>query len=499
MQGEERVVVIGLDAMDAGIARRLADAGRLPTIASLLQSGAWAATRNPYGLVVGGIWPSFATATWPSRHGFYCFRQLEAGTYEIGRFTSVDVLGSPFWTALSAAGKRCAVVDVPLSAPTTVNGIEVIDWGSHDRMLPPQAAPAGLLGEISDRFGAHTITGKCDDYRGKRALARLRDDLLAGVERKLELSTWLLERDDWDLFVTVFSESHCADHQFWFLQDPRYPGHDADLQRALDRPLEQVYEALDGAVARLLELAGAATVFVLLSHGVGPHFDGDHLLAELLRRIEDADDAPSTARRLREAAIRRARRARRAMSGASRRGGHRLVSVDSSRKFFKIPNNELYGGIRFNVVGREPRGRVQRGPELDQLFQQLRADLLSVVNDETGRPAVREVVRTDDVYDRAELDGLPDVLVDWDRSDPIRAVRSPKVGTIRGEYDGIRSGDHRPSGLLLARGPGIAPGMLDEPVPIVDLGPTIAARLGVELAGVDGRPVDRLAATVTRR
>jgi predicted AlkP superfamily phosphohydrolase/phosphomutase len=262
MGAKERVVVIGLDAMDPGIARRLVDEGRMPTIASLLERAAWAPTRNPYGLVVGGVWPSFTTATWPSRHGFFCYEQLVPGTYEVRLFSPLEMVGDPLWTTLSRHGKRCAVVDVPLSPPSEIDGLQIVDWGSHDRMLSPQTVPAGFQRDLDQRFGPHPITGRCDDYVGPDAMAPLRDVLLRGIERKLELSQSVLAREDWDFFATVFSESHCADHHFWYLQDPGYPGHDPEQQQALGRPLELVYERLDAAVAALLERAGAATVFV---------------------------------------------------------------------------------------------------------------------------------------------------------------------------------------------------------------------------------------------
>ena len=493
MAARERVVVIGLDAMDPGIARRLAGEGRLPTIASLLDQAAWVPVRNPYGLVVGGVWPSFATSSWPSRHGFFSHLQLVPGTYEIRSTSPYDVAGDPLWTTMSRHGKRCAVVDVPLTAPSTINGLQVVDWGTHDRMLEPQTVPPELARDIDEAIGPHSITGRCDHYTGPDAPAQLRDDLLTGIERKLELSRRLLDREEWDLFVTVFSESHCADHHFWRLQDPGYPGHDPARQQALGRPLEVVYEALDAALGSLLEDAGDACVYVLLSHGVGPHYDADHLLVTILQRLQDADGPPSPLVRYREAGLRRLRHARRRLTRDRRFPRDDFAAyVDSTRNCFKVPNNELFGGIRFNVAGREPRGRLRPGPAVDAWFEGLRAGLLELENVETGGPVVRDVVRTDDVYERRDPDHLPDALVDWQRSDPIRGVRSPKVGTVNGEYRGLRTGDHRPAGLLFVRAADVAPGPRDEAVAIVDIGPSIAARLGVELGDVDGRPDPRL-------
>ena len=81
---------------------------------------------------------------------------------------------------------------------------------------------------------------------------------------------------------------------------------------------------------------------------------------------------------------------------------------------------------------------------------------------------------------------MPDLFVDWNRAAPIETVNSPAIGTVRAPYDCWRTGDHRPGGLLLVRGPGLPAG---RPLPrmlMEDLPVTIAARLGVVLDDVDG-------------
>jgi hypothetical protein len=46
--------------------------------------------------------------------------------------------------------------------------------------------------------------------------------------------------------------------------------------------------------------------------------------------------------------------------------------------------------------------------------------------------------------------------------------------------------------MAVARGPGLAPSVLDVPRPIVDLATTVAAWLGVPLEGVDGALIEEL-------
>jgi hypothetical protein len=74
-------------------------------------------------------------------------------------------------------------------------------------------------------------------------------------------------------------------------------------------------------------------------------------------------------------------------------------------------------------------------------------------------------------------------------------VYSPRVGIVHAGYHHVRTGDHLPHGLLLARGPAVQTpcGLAGQaPVPIEDIAPTVSATLGVELPGVDGRPCTEL-------
>jgi predicted AlkP superfamily phosphohydrolase/phosphomutase len=308
---------------------------------------------------------------------------------------------------------------------------------------------------------------------------------------KRRLARDLMGRWAWDLFALGFGEAHCVAHQCWHLHDARHPRHDPALVRELGDPLLRVYRALDHALAELLATAGPeSNVLVLFSHGVGPHYDGDHLLDRALERIErKLPHGRALTLGERVSYLVRARdRAKPPVAGWLRRWPERAF-----RKSFRIPNNEAYAGIRINLAGREPHGRI-RPAELDAYCEALTAELLALRHGTTGGPAFREVERCDRLYDGPRLALLPDLLAEWTREAEFTALASPTIGRIEGRYAGVRTGDHRPQGLVLATGPETAPGPLRAPVSILDLGPTIAARLGVELEGVDGQPVSGLLA-----
>src|SRR4030095_7797748 len=106
----------------------------------------------------------------------------------------------------------------------------------------------------------------------------------------------------------------------------------------------------------------------------------------------------------------------------------------SKRKCFEVTNNGATGGIRLNVIGREPRGLVRPGEEFDALCQLLSEDLLSIVDVVSGTPLVKRVIKTADAYCGPRLPDLPDLLIDWNREAPISRIRSPKIGTMEQVY-----------------------------------------------------------------
>jgi arylsulfatase A-like enzyme len=246
-----------------------------------------------------------------------------------------------------------------------------------------------------------------------------------------------------------------------------------------------VYRALDAALGRLLDTVGDDTiVMLLLSHGMGPHYDATFLLSEMLRRIGARRSSVSRGALARQWSRRALGRLSHRKEGTA--PGAFMWYVDGGRPFFTIPNNDVYGAIRINVSGREPAGQVAPGREVHEMCDMLEHELATWTNLDTGEPLVQRVVRTDTCYEGPERDVLPDRLVEWTRRAPIGSIGAPGYGRIDREYRGFRTGDHIPGGLLLASGPGVQPGHRTDAISMVDLAPTIAAAVDVDLPDVDG-------------
>ena len=116
MSSATKILFLGVDAANKFLLQDWAADGTLPTFRSLLAKGLVGDTMSLEGFYEGATWPSFYTGVTPAHHGIHSLVQLIPGTYEFhyvypGDFIKCD----PFWKRLSHAGRRVAILDVPLS------------------------------------------------------------------------------------------------------------------------------------------------------------------------------------------------------------------------------------------------------------------------------------------------------------------------------------------------------------------------------------------------
>jgi predicted AlkP superfamily phosphohydrolase/phosphomutase len=168
-------------------------------------------------------------------------------------YTGENFKHEPFWEDLSRAGRRVAILDVPLSAPSkNLNGIQLVEWGAHDAQYGFLTSPPSLAKEVVARFGNHPWRGNCDAFRDADDFKLFRDGLVRGIATKAELTKHFLRQGGWDLLAQVFTESHCAGHQCWHLHDPTHPWHKKEMARFVGDPVKDVYVAIDAAMGQIL-------------------------------------------------------------------------------------------------------------------------------------------------------------------------------------------------------------------------------------------------------
>lgn len=77
----KRVIVVGLDGMDPGLATKFIREGRMPNLAKLAESGVFRPLDTSHPSMSPVAWSTFATGVDPSRHGIYDFLTRDPCTY----------------------------------------------------------------------------------------------------------------------------------------------------------------------------------------------------------------------------------------------------------------------------------------------------------------------------------------------------------------------------------------------------------------------------------
>ncbi len=129
-----RMVILGFDGMDPGIAESMMAAGRLPNLARLREKGSFLPLATSCPAMSPVAWSSFMTGAGPGRHGIFDFLHRDPRTY-LPVLSSAQIRASgrrlrggrpvlrllrgskPFWTVLGEHGIFSTVLRVPITFP----------------------------------------------------------------------------------------------------------------------------------------------------------------------------------------------------------------------------------------------------------------------------------------------------------------------------------------------------------------------------------------------
>jgi len=479
-----RIAMFGLDAADLGLIRSASSS--LPNLTRALSGGTLHTIRSPADLLTGSVWPTFYTASNPGAHGIYHHLQWDAESMRLRR-VGVDWLDcEPFWSDLERRGRRVIAIDVPLMFPDRVReGIEVVNWGSHDHLGPFACRPRGLEGEIRRRFGRHPMGWEIPVDKSREELGEIRDNLVAGARRKGALVRWLLDSAPWDFFIAVFGETHRGGHILW----PDGPGGEAIPSGAL----LDVYRAVDEALGEILlapSLAGAGRIVFAL-HGMGPDPSQDHFVPRVMDLLNarfagssaDGDGVGRPPRAI-------VRRLRESVPPAIQNWiAHRVPvsvrdavvnrSIVAGHDWAHTPGFDLladmHGYLRLNVRGREREGSLGRdGEDFPRYVDWVRECFESLTIAGTGDPLVESVRLASDVFPGPRLDHLPDLIVTWAGHRPVSRVESRLLGPVTADHATGRSGNHRRDGFCVVSVPEREPPALTD---IRDVAPFVRGAL----------------------
>lgn len=453
-----KVLFLGLDGADPGLMDEMMNAGELPTFKAVRDASRAHSVINDPAMGAAQFWTSASIGAGPGHHGHYFYMQFKPDTYDIiPNHDSTLPEITPFWNVLDRQGYKVGVIDWHRMMPKPMtNGFIIDNWLGHDPLSGPVFSPSTMEEVCANYFKGDPIAGgfACKPRESAAALNDYLHHLFNRVEIKANFCADQLRSANWDLFIACFSDAHDVGHYFYNLCDPVHELYDHDLASQVKEPLRACYRRIDEQVARLIEEAGPeARVFAYGGPGMEAFVSANGAMDEMIRRIDLGVGAPlSAAENAKKSYHSLIPKELRWTLAPLARAVRRTVAASdfSRRRFFAIPHNDNSGAVRVNVKGREKFGIVERGAEFDAVINEIAEGVKSFRNAETGRPLVKRVVCVPQLYDGPYIDHLPDLYVEWDRTDTpndIRKIISDRFGEIEIAHSG-RSGDHNDTGFF---------------------------------------------------
>jgi predicted AlkP superfamily phosphohydrolase/phosphomutase len=498
---KKKVLVVGFDGATMDIAGPMMEQGKLPNMRRLRDEGASGLLRSTIPPNSSVAWTSFMTGRNPGGHGVFYFRERKDGTYYRPFITYNSIRSPSIWRILSDRGRKVGVVNVPLTyPPEPVNGFLV-----GGLLTPGKQSvftyPPGLHLELIRALGDYPLDSEAERIfweQNKNEMDAF-THMLYCTKKIQEASLYLMDRLDWDFFMTVFRTVDLVQHRAWRFRIPEYrQKHPAESEK-YGGLIEMCYEILDEYLGELMEKAGEGTSVCLMSdHGFGPIegrfylnkwlMDRGYLtlkatapvIAQLMGIGGDQIDDPRNPRGLPKLLTSVGRRAIRFLSP-------RLLSASTDRLYTSMIDwsrtkafSSMSGGeeiIIVNLKGREPQGIVEPGEEYEKLRTQIIQDLENA-RDPRGERIVTKAYRREELYKGPYVDLAPDIQF-VTRDMGILPRSDLFVDSIYSEPFEHTPALHRENGILFLRGEGIRGTSVVEEACLEDLAPSLLYMLGV--------------------
>lgn len=432
-------------------------------------------------------WASLNSGVAPARHGLLHWVKADPSEYFENRrrgrrfVNSSDLSFPAFWDIAGAAGKRVAVVNMPMTFPAwPVNGSMITGFLTPDGATEGMTYPPDLL---SAHPGyriepASSLSGDMGETKGVDVPAFL-GEMVQITAQRAEVASTLISPADVDLGVVVFVGPDRIAHKAWPGLAALVAGDRSDgAALPTSRAIRDYFVELDRGIDRLVKAAGPdTTVMIVSDHGFGPPPAGTFAVNAWLR---EAGYLKVRAPRVQQTIARR-KALRRAVGAVGKRirkkraGEYAGVDWSQSSMYgVRFPRTRMFGLV-VNRAGTKREGWVGEA-EAAALCRRAGRELLSLTADD-GERVVRSVVSREELG--ATAPAFPDMLVETREGfDPIDGIRN---ASLFGRFD-EPSGMHEREGVMAIAGPAVREGGAVK-ADILDVAPTVLGLLGIRAPG----------------
>ncbi len=423
-----KTLLVGWDAACWEYLRPLLQAGRLPALQKLIDTGISGTLQSTMPPWTPTAWASIVTGKNPGKHGIFDMLWKRPGTYEFSPVNASLRRGTPFWTRLNQQGIRTGLVNVPFTyPPAPLDGFMVCGFGT----------PASISQIAYPQEAQQRVHSRFPDFKPEVEAEVLRTappQEIFRVEQKqqqqfVEIALDLAGRYPVDVLVINLMFPDHANHKM--------------------PEMEQVYaayERTDADLARLIETYQPDNVMLISDHG-SSRLKGDFWLDAWLRDrgyIVALQSQPAERAAALNWLLLQLFREHYGWSGWWEKVFRRVAkesllrlpdwlngplwdrlenTFPRAREFVALngrpdyaastvfPGSVYAGLLYLNVVGREPHGIVPP-EERAALAARLAGELRHIKEPETGRQLFSNVYTAEEIYSGAALPHAPDLILD---------------------------------------------------------------------------------------
>lgn len=431
----KRAVMIGLDGTPCSLIKRFAEDGTMPCLGKLLGQGMLKQMTTTIPEISSVAWSSFMTGTNPGKTGIYGFLDLKPQSYKIYFPNATHVKGDTIWDILGRAGKRSVVVNVPSTYPAReINGVLIsgfvaiqLERATYPQSLLPRLKEVGYQIDVDAR-------------KIKESDDALMADVFHTLERREIVLLELFEKEDWDLFIGVITETDRLQHFFWeAIEDPNHKFH---------ARFREFYTRVDAVIGKIADRIGKDdTLFIMSDHGFAPltrqvylnHWLKEHGYLNWSKEVPDT-----------------------------------LEDIAAGTKAFVMDPARVY----VNVKGKYPMGSVDPA-DYRAVRDQLKREMLEIEVD--GQPIIERILEKEEIFTGSNLDVAPDLCLLPKRGFDLKGAVNKTVLADRDVFTGMHTQD---DALFWIGSPNVRGG----DATIVDVAPTILDALGEPAgAAMDGK------------
>ena len=512
---EQKVFIISLDGATFDVLRPLARQGYLPNLAKMMSEGLAADLESIIPPVTAPAWTSFMTGKTPGKHGIFDFTRFDPSDRATKLNNAQHIRSKTLWQILSDKGKRVIVLNLPYTyPPSEINGVMVSGWDAPS-LQADFTHPKELRQEIFEKIPDYGSTLDLSLWnflptKSDQQFDEFVNKLLRSFQQGLELASFVLREQEWDVCMVHFQQTDWIQHKLWsFIEEACANGENKDSRV---EKVRECYREFDRMVGILLSEVECKPFTIILSdHGFGRHLGAIspnyflrqwgyfHLVDRTETRLRDvfrksrfkvARKAYDSAARIKHSIFdgRKSKKFKSWGELANETIPQQKSMIDWNRTKVAAVEGSETAHLFVNVVGRGSVGIVQPGDEYESLISDLVTRFRDLRHPQTGAKLLARVARGSEIYPVSDPDVLlPDIVLIPQEGYGVSFSVSGAPPEISNE------GSHRHNGVLMMQGAGLNIPANGFHPNLIDIAPTVLHLLGLPVpADMDGRVLEEI-------